>query len=346
MRTAGSLRRVVWGAGLALALVGTTRAPAQEQRYRERQVLDPKTGQWVDQPAATQPAPDSLIDQARRHLAEGRPDQAHKLLRNWERAGMGDERYYEGQLALGEAYYQRRQFWKAVEQFEAVADNSAGELADAANRRCVDVARAFLSGQKRIVWGFLRLPAYAEAIEILDRVWERAPGTRLGEFALKVKADYHYGNGDLDFAQDDYATLVQQYPSGRYHEVSLLRAAEAAHSAFPGTRFDDQALADAEERYRQFQATYPAYADRERVGERLEEIRQKRAEKELYIGRWYEKTRKAGAAQFYYRAILKDYPDTLAAAEARTRLQAMGASIEAAPPTEPPPSRSPEGAQP
>jgi outer membrane protein assembly factor BamD (BamD/ComL family) len=165
-------------------------------------------------------------------------------------------------------------------------------------------------------------------VDLLDRVWERVPGTRLGELALKLKADYYFSNGDLDLAQDEYANLAKQYPSGRYVELAMLRAAEAAEAAFPGIRFDATPLVEADERYRQVQAAFPTYAERENIPDRLLGIREQRAEKDLDIALWYARTRQPSAAEFYYRQVLADWPDTFAAADARTRLRAMGARLE------------------
>ncbi len=335
MRTPRTAARFAWGAGvispvvlISLLLLGSTAAQAQEQRFRERQVLDPNTNEWIDQAPTTQEAPSNPVDQARLDLAEQRPGRARVALQKWQKGRGDDERYYESMFLLGEAYFEQKDFWKAYQQYLIVADNTSGELFDAANRRCVDVARAFLSGQKRIVWYILRLPAYAEGVDILDRVWERVPGTRLGELALKLKADYHYGNGDVDLAGDDYNSLVQQYQSGRYKQLAMLRSAQSAEAAFPGVRFDDQSLVDAEERYRQVRGAYPTFAEHEKVAERLEGIRQQRAEKDLYIAHWYERVKRPEAAQFYYKVIVKEYPDTLEAADARTRLRAMGVNLD------------------
>ena len=300
----------------------------QEQKYRERQVLDPNTNEWVEREAPSEEAPGNELDQARADLAHDKSSHARTLLQRWLKQNPEDERLYEATFLLGETYFESRDFWNAVKQYTQVAENTSGELFERANERSVDVARAFLSGQKRIVWGFLRLPAYAEAIDLLDRVWERVPGTRLGELALKIKADYYFNNGDLDLAQDEYANLAKQYPSGRYVEFAMLRAAEAAEAAFPGIKFDATPLLEADERYRQVQATFPSYADRENVPDRLVGIREQRAEKDLDIAHWYERTRQPSAAEFYYRQILKDWPGTLAEADARTRLRTMGARLQ------------------
>lgn len=316
-----------WGGLVLLALLAGP-AAAQEEQYRERDVLDPERDEWVAEPRAPEAGPEDPLDRARALLAAGQAKRARKLLEAWVEAHRDDQRYHEGALLLGDAWFELRDFWRAVERYQGVADEASGEVFERANERCVEVARAFLSGEKRIVWRIFRLPAYDEGVELLDRVWERMPGTRLGELALKLKADFFYERGEFDLAQDEYANLVQQYPSGRYVQIAMLRSAAAAEAAFPGIRFSDGPLLEATERYRRLLGTFPAYAEQQGVRLRLDGIREQRAEKDLAIGRWYERTRQSGAAAFYYQAVLADWPDTLAAAEARTRLRALGVARE------------------
>lgn len=309
---------------------------SQEEKYRERQVLDPDADEWVDEAQAPEsaPAPVDELDAARGLLAAGQPRKARKLLTKWIKQNPDHERYWEAEYLLGETWFESRDYWKSVERYQTVGENAAGSLFHRANERCVDVARAFLAGQKRILWRIFRLPAYDDGVEILDRVWEREPGTRLGEFALKQKADFYFGRGEMDLAQDEYANLAQQFPAGRYIQLAMLRAAEAAEAAFPGIRFDDTPLIEANERYRQFQVAFPVYAGRENVAQRQDGIRQQRAEKDLDIARWYERTRRPDAAEFYYRQVVADWPDTLAAAEARSRLHGLGVDLEGGPPAD------------
>ncbi len=310
---------------LLMALAPPTQA--QEQQYRERQVLDPESDEWTEQAVEQTGEPADALDEARQLLATGKCGKAHKLLKKWTRENIDHDRYYEGMYLLGEAEFEREHFYQAYEAYEVVADATAGELFYLTLRREMDVARAFLSGEKRIVWKFMRLPAYDEGIEILDRVWERIPGTRLGEAALKLKADYFFAVGDVDLAQDEYVNLAREYPNGRYVQLAMLRGAESAAAAFPGIKFDDRALLNAQVRYRQVLSAFPAYAQRERVADRLEGIRQQRAEKDLDIAHWYKRTKQTGAAQYYYRLVLKDWPDTLAGGEAQRALRALGIEV-------------------
>lgn len=316
-----------------LLLVATDLASSpQDPQYRERQVLDPETDEWVDEAPPVEESPADELGQARALLAEGRPREARKLLEDWIEAYPEDDRYYEAMYLLGDAWFEQRDYWRAVERYQTVAENAAGELFRRANYRCVDVARAFLSGEKRIVWTIFRLPAFDDGIEILDRVWQRVPGSRLGELALKLKADYYFEQGDMDLAQDEYAFLAAQYPNGRYVQIAMLRAAESADAAFPGIHFDSLPLIEAQERYRQVEAAFPGYAKLENVPARLDGIRELLAEKDLDIARWYQRTKQPAAAEFYYRLVLTDWPNTLAASEATARLQGLGAELPGATP--------------
>ena len=314
-------RRLVF---LIPLLIAPALCAAQEEQFRESEILDPSTDTWVARPVEEQATPEGALDQARQMLAQGKYRKAYKLLKTWTEGNPDHERYLEGMYLLGEARFERGEFYQAYEAYEAVAENTYGELFYKALRREMDAARAFLSGEKRIVWKFLRLSAYDDGLEILDRVWERVPGTRLGEAALKLKADYYFATGDMDFAQDEYALLAQEYPAGRYTQFAMLRSAESAAAAFPGVKFDDRALLNADVRYRQVQSAFPVYAQREHVADRLNGIREQRAEKDLETARWYERVKQPAAAEWYYRVILHDWPETLAASEAQQRLRTLG----------------------
>lgn len=311
---------------LLLGLAGS--ATAQEEQFREREVLDPETDEWVRHEPEAPGSPADELDQARLYLAEGRAKAAYKLLKKWTKENPDHERYFEGLYLLGEAQFERRRYFQAYEKYEEVADATAGGLFYQSLRRAMDVARAFLAGEKRLVWKLFYMPAKDDGIDILDRVWERIPGTRLGEQALKLKADYFFENGDVDLAHDEYVNLAREYPNGRFVQLAMLRAAEAAAAAFPGIKFDDRALLNAEVRYGQLLGAFPAYAEREHVPDRMDGIRQQRAEKDLDIARWYLRTKQAGSAEFYYKLVLADWPDTLAAAEARQELRRLGISLE------------------
>lgn len=297
-----------------------------QERFRERQVLDPQSQEWVEKSGSSS-QPSGPVDEARSLLARNQGKAALRLLKKWTKNNRSDERYYEAVYLLGEAYFETEDFYAAYEQYEQVVDNTSGDLFQKALRREMDVARAFFAGKKRRVFKILWLRAYEDGATILGRIWERVPGTRLGEEALKLKADYRYEVGEFTVAQQEYALMAKEYPYGRYTRYAMLRSAESASQGYAGIDFEDRGLIDAQERYRQLKQAFPEFADREKVDDRLERIRLDLAARDLHTAQWYERSRHPGAAAWYYRQVISQWPDTLSAAEARARLRALGYDV-------------------
>jgi hypothetical protein len=118
------------------------------------------------------------------------------------------------------------------------------------------------------------------------------------------------------------------------------RSADAALASWGGIEFDDAGLIEAEERFSRYLAQYPGLAEQEGIGQILQQIRGQRAAKEYSIGWYYEKTKHPKAAIFYYRSTSENWPDTVAAAQARERLGRLGFPEEPGPETEPVPSET------
>ncbi|MBU0717498.1 MAG: outer membrane protein assembly factor BamD, partial [Planctomycetes bacterium] len=158
------------------------------------------------------------------------------------------------------------------------------------------------------------------AYRILDDISLNYPDERCAELAVKTKADHLFKEGEYDLAELEYARLLHDFPASRYCQYALRRSAEATLASFAGIDFDDAALIEAEERYRDYQASYRAAAESEGVSLILAEIRERQASKKFSVGRYYERTGYLSSAVFYYRSTVKDWPDTVAATKAKARL--------------------------
>ena len=60
--------------------------------------------------------------------------------------------------------------------------------------------------------------------------------------------------------------------------------------------------------------------ERPRVVEAKNKITEEKASRDLIIAQYYDKRERYGAARFYYNSILEEYPQTVAAQQARQRL--------------------------
>ena len=325
-------------AGAALAQdagSGETLPPPRERA--ERLTWDEKTKTWLSTPEPKPGTEDGDLDVARRQLARAEYQDALKCLVAWiKKYGTDRPRYPEAVYLKAVAELETRDYRAAHDDFQILLNEFPGSpFAEDALESDFRVAEQYLAGKRRKAWrGLLWVKDREGGIKILDDIILNYPDTPLAELAQRTKADYYYGRGEYDVAEDEYATFSREYPRSRFHPYALLQSARAALASFAGIKFDDAGLVEAQERFTEFQKLYPVQSRDADVPISLEQIDSARAEKTLDIARFYEKTSKYGhqarrrqAARFYYRATMERWPETAAAAEARGRLASLGEEV-------------------
>ena len=162
-----------------------------------------------------------------------------------------------------------------------------------------------------------------EAVEILYRVQQHAPGSPLAEQSMLRTGDYYYHNSDFELAGDVYTTFLKRYPRSPKIPDVRLRQAFANLAQFRAIRFDATPLIDARQQMLAIQRDYPELAATKNLQPVIDRINTAIARKGLLVGAFYERTHQPVAAVFEYRFIVKAYPKTAEATEARARLAKM-----------------------
>lgn len=310
-----------------------------------RLLFDPKSRDWIELPPPEPGTEAGDLELARRQLAERKFDAARKAIKAWLQAHPDSALRPEGLYTAAdvELYAANsgasNDLWKAHERYDEILNGWAGsEVAERAMRRELLVAEMFLfKGHKRKIFGgMFRVSAEEEALGILERLAsERTPGSRIAEQAIRMQADYHFSKGDHVEAERAYARLAREFPRGRFHRLAMLKSADSALASHTGVEFDDAPLLESEERYHEFIEQYPKAGEEANVPAQLETIRIRRAEKEYSVAQYYERAKHPEAANFYYRSVVKNWPDTVWATKARDRLDKLQ------PPATEPPSQAP-----
>ncbi len=322
---------------LGIALLAVAGATAQDrEQYSERLEFDARTGQWIERPPPIPGTEAGDLALARSMLAGGRYKDAREAFEQWfesypDSMLWPEALFYaaETEIAAVEAEPKGGDLMKAYEWLESLLEGWRGHaLADRAVRREIIIAEMLLykNRKQRVFKGLLWLSGEKEAMQMLDRVidfW--APATPIAEHALRLKADYHFQNGEFDEAELAYARLMREYPRGKHHKLALLRSGRSALARFPGVHFDEADLLEAEVYFKDFEKQYPKDAAADQVPQVLDSITEKRAEKEYTVGEFYERIDKLDAASYYYRWVVAHYPATTWAQKSRERLIAIGA---------------------
>lgn len=348
---------------VALVAIHAAALPAAAQLTEFR--LD-DGGQWVE---AARPAPGTdaaVIAHARELIASGRPGQAKEVLDDWidKNKRSGSSWLAQAYLLRGDARTADGDEFKALYDYEEVVRSFPGteEFVRAVERE-LDIAVRYVNGMKRKLWGFRVARANEIGEELLIRVHERLPGSRLGERAIIELADYYYRARELKLASQVYELFIENYPQSQYRKKAMQRRIYANVARFKGPSYDASGLVEAQVLIRNFAQRFPADAEKAGLSDALvARLDESAAAQMLETARWYIRREDPVSARYTLRRLLLAHPRTVAAEHALDIMQERGWTLtderrpprpsapepaaEASPPPEPAPVVAPGAAEP
>jgi outer membrane assembly lipoprotein YfiO len=314
-RGGGPTSRAAAGAGAGAAAAATAAAPAAT-------TTSPADGRILSSDANA--AQDAELDAIEQLLADKRGRSAKKRIIEWIKANTTSPERDRGLFLLAEMYDQVGDKIRAYYHLDELMDfYPESRLFFPALEKQFGIADSFLKGYKRRFLGMPILTGEDEAIEMLFRIQERAPGSPIAERSLLRSADYYYDHGDYDFAVDAYAAYAKTYPRSPDTPGVRLRQAFASLAQFRGKRFDPTPAIDAKAQLQDIQAEYPELARREGVSDILIKIDEMLASRIAATADFYRRTHQPRAQAYNLRYLVDNYPDTQAAAKAKSALEKM-----------------------
>lgn len=277
-------------------------------------------GGWREQPAGDRGPDARLMDRARRLLADDKPGEARSLLTAWLDAEDRTTNPYQPEAFIlrGDARLAESDEEDALRDYEKVVKNYPGsEQFVPALERELSVARLYLSGRHRKALWFRIESGKPLAEEIIIRINERLPGSRLAEDALIELADYYYQDRDLKMAAEAYDVFLSRFPKSDYRARALQRRAFSSIARFKGPRHDASGLIEARYQIEDFQREYPADAERLGMSDALiARLDDSAGEQLLTVGMWYLRRGEEASARLTLGRLLRQHPGTAAARQA------------------------------
>lgn len=314
-----------------------TSSLAQSNEFR----LDESGNLVQTKPAAEPGSDEAVLADARKALAEDRPADAKKILDAWL-----SPRERETGILIAEAFFRRGDAISADgDEYEALYDYErvireypATEFYVLAVQRELDIAVRYVNGLDRRLLGARLLDASDIGEELLIRVQERMPGSRLAERAGIELADYYYRERDLALAVDAYDLFIANYPRSQYIPKAMQRRIYATIGKFKGPRYDGSPLIDAKILTRRFANLYPQQAAEAGLDEGLvARLDESAGEEMLESAKFYFAQNDDISARYVLRRLVKAHPRTAAAANALDILKDRGWLVEDTKPKDPAP---------
>jgi tetratricopeptide (TPR) repeat protein len=286
--------------------------------------LDPTKG--LTAAAGQETDPDrAAMAEVRRLLAEDKFKEAYEKVHAWlEKNGESDSPVLADAYVLrGTALVGLGREFKALFDFEKVAREYPGSAAfTTALERELEVGNKYLNGLRRKSFGIRWESGVDVAEEIIVRINERLPGSRLAEQALMDLADYYYRERDLEMAAIAYDCFVILYPKSELRQRAMERRIYATIAKFKGPRYDASGLIEARYQIEAYQELYPREAAAAGLSDALvARLDESAAAQMLTVARWYLKRGDEASARLTLTRLVQRHPATGAAAEGYDELK-------------------------
>ncbi len=296
-----------------------------------------KTQQWQEVSSEGNSSYLLTVSKLKQDIANGDVDNAKKIVAQLvaehpELAGKDLDSFMEADYL-----YAKGELAKAIKKYKEFAKKYPESwLYEAALEREFDIATAFLSGEKRKILKIIKISAYDDGADIMQRIAIETGNETLAKRALQRLAE-SYENRDLYL--DAYNTWLQistRWPTGETGEEALLGMARSMYLGYKGPKFQATSLKSAKGYYASYARIYPEKAKELKIADIEAQIREQMAYKQYYIASYYERTGAYVAATSYCQYVMDKWPDTIASELAARKIEEIKEKVRLKEMQEPP----------
>ena len=185
------------------------------------------------------------------------------------------------------------------------------------------IAERFFQGERLTLLGPVKMPGLDKAIEIYQHIVEHAPYGEYGPKAQMRLGECFLRQRRHEEAQRAFQRVVDEYPASGLVAEAKFKVAFCARQLSLKPSYDQSATEEAIDWYQDFIEGHPDSELLPQAQESLRQLQEIKAEGLANVAQFYEAQGKSASAVFYYREIVKLYPESLTAAQAIAKLREL-----------------------
>lgn len=163
-----------------------------------------------------------------------------------------------------------------------------------------------------------------EAIDIFRAVIKNAPyGKNAAPAQYKIGL-YLKEKGMHQEARDEFEKVVNDYPNSEWVKAATYQIALTDAHRSSDAPYDQKVTQAAVEELKEFTRTYPDAELSQKAEDEIKALRNKEAQNNFLIGRFYEKQKNYESAKIYYETIVQNYKDSPWVVKASAQLRELG----------------------
>jgi TolA-binding protein len=165
------------------------------------------------------------------------------------------------------------------------------------------------------------------AIKVYENIRLNDPTGPLADDAIMATANSYFRRGRYVDADYQYDLLRKEYPRSDHQFNAHVLGLQCKLRKYQGPDYDGTPLEEAEQLVRQQRTQFAGELDldqRQRLAEIDAEVRRALAMREYAMAEHFDNLEEYGSAKFYYAQVVKNYPTTPLAQQARDRITELG----------------------
>jgi outer membrane protein assembly factor BamD len=151
---------------------------------------------------------------------------------------------------------------------------------------------------------------YFEAQRLFDVIRLQFPTTQYADDAQFYLGEISFARKEYVMAAFNYGMVRRSYPTSSLNKPALFKTGMCYYELAPPADRDQEYTKKAITSFSEFQAIFPTDSLFEEAGKRINELRNRLAERELITAELYRNLYSNKSALIYYDVIIDDYPDT------------------------------------
>jgi len=288
-------------------------------------VWTPETGKWINPKWDVKDTPQEQLEFALESYKakdyEKANNEFQKLIKHYPKA----REAAEAQYYIGQSLEDQGQFYKAFKAYQMVIEKYPfSERSPQIVEKQYQIGEKLLEGQgKRSKFVTVVIGSEYDVVDVFRTVIKNAPYGKLAAPSQYKIGLYLQEKGMFQESRDEFEKVINDYPDSEWVKAAKYQIALVDSQRSTPAEYDQNVTKSAVEEFKEFVTLYPDAELSDKAKEHINVLKEKEAENNFLIARFYEKQKNYKAARVYYDTIIKEYAFSPLATKAVEKLREL-----------------------
>ncbi len=288
-------------------------------------IWTPETNKWINPKYVVKQSPQEQLDYGLAFYSRGRYDEAirefRKLLKCYPKA----REAAEAQYYIGVCLQKQGKLYKAFKNYQLVIDKYPfSDRFKEIIKREYEIGKALLEGcRRKNKFMDALIGTDYNVIDVFRTVIKNDPYGKLAASAQYKIALYLKQKGVYQEARDEFEKVVNDYPESKWARAAKYQIAMTDAKMSTAPQYDQMITKAAVEGLKEFVKENPDAVLSKKAKKEIDRLRDKEAENNFLVAKFYEKQKNFRAAKIYYQTVVDEYKDTKWAVKALKKIHQL-----------------------